>query len=126
MEEIKFTRKELYDLVWSTPMLRIAKKYEISDTGLRKLCKRHDIPVPLVGHWQKVAHGKKVLVAKFKERDNDQEKIRLRIRDSSENKTVVPRATPESYVGIDFNVPKELTQPDGLITLTQKILRDRD
>ena len=126
MEEVKFTRKELFDLVWSTPMSRIAKKYEISDTGLRKLCKRHDIPVPLLGYWQKVAHGKKVTAAKFNERNNnDQEKISLRLRDPSEVKTVAPRATAESYVGIDFNVPKELTEPDDLIILAQKVLRDK-
>lgn len=36
MEKVTLTRKELYDLVWSTPMTAIAKKYLISDVGLQK------------------------------------------------------------------------------------------
>ncbi|MGC3947945.1 MAG: hypothetical protein QM762_26130 [Chryseolinea sp.] len=124
MEQAVFTRKELYALVWSTPLSRIARKYEISDTGLRKLCKRHDIPVPRIGHWQKVTHGKKVLVDKFKETANDQIKINLKLRDPSHSKVVVPGITPESYPGIDFNVPKELTEPDPMIASTQKIMQD--
>lgn len=33
MEQVTLTRRELYDLVWSTPMTAIAKKYLISDVG---------------------------------------------------------------------------------------------
>jgi hypothetical protein len=32
----EFTRKERYDLVWSTPMTKLAKRFGISDVGLRK------------------------------------------------------------------------------------------
>jgi hypothetical protein len=68
---------------------------------------------------------KKVTAAKFNERNNnDQEKISLRLRDPSEVKTIAPIATAESYVGIDFKVPKELTEPDHLIVQAQKVLRD--
>ncbi len=35
-------------------------KYGLSDVGLAKVCKRHDIPRPPVGYWAKVEHGKKV------------------------------------------------------------------
>ena len=58
----KLTRQELYDLVWSTPSAALAKKYNISDTGLRKMCKRLDVPVPKMGHWQKVKFGKRTKV----------------------------------------------------------------
>lgn len=40
MEQVTLTRKELYDLVWAQPLSRLAKKYRISDNGLRKICKR--------------------------------------------------------------------------------------
>src|SRR5436190_13447129 len=56
--ERKFNREELYNLVWSKSMLALSKEYSISDVGLRKLCKRMSIPVPRVGHWQKVQHGR--------------------------------------------------------------------
>jgi len=45
------TRRELYDLVWQTPMVKLAAKYGLSGRGLAKLCERHAIPVPGRGHW---------------------------------------------------------------------------
>ncbi len=39
-------REELYEEVWSVPIVRLAEKYGLSDNGLRKVCKRLDVPVP--------------------------------------------------------------------------------
>src|SRR6056297_1752486 len=57
MEEIRFTRKELYDLVWSESLPSLAKKYKLSDNSLRKRCKKINIPLPPAGYWQKKKHG---------------------------------------------------------------------
>lgn len=54
------TRAELYALVWETPMLHLAKRFGLSDVGLRKICTKHDIPTPPLGYWAKRAHGKRV------------------------------------------------------------------
>ncbi len=54
------TRRELYDLVWSVPMRLLAQRYDISDVGLAKICKRMDIPVPSRGYWAKQQAGIKV------------------------------------------------------------------
>lgn len=47
-------------MVWSKPMTHLAKEFDISDVGLAKVCRKHDIPLPGLGHWAKVAAGKKV------------------------------------------------------------------
>ena len=60
MEQVTLTRRELYDLVWSTPMTAIAKKYLISDVGLRKICISMNIPLPRAEHWEKIKAGKPV------------------------------------------------------------------
>jgi hypothetical protein len=52
------TRKQLYTQVWSTPIRKLALKYGLSDVGLAKLCKRHDIPRPERGYWAKLQFGK--------------------------------------------------------------------
>jgi hypothetical protein len=46
-----YTRQELYDLVWSTPMVKLAKEFGLSDVGLRKTCVKHGIliEIPLFG-----------------------------------------------------------------------------
>lgn len=56
------TRAELYDLVWKTPMNRLARTFGLSDQGLAKICKRHDVPRPRQGYWNKLAVGKPVMV----------------------------------------------------------------
>lgn len=53
------TRKQLYDKVWSTPMITIAKEFGLSDVGMAKLCRRHEIPRPPRGYWARVEHGQK-------------------------------------------------------------------
>lgn len=53
-----FQREALFLEVWSTPMTALAKKYGLSDNGIRKICKAMEIPMPNVGHWAKAAVGK--------------------------------------------------------------------
>lgn len=53
------TREEMYELVWSKPMLEVAKDFGISDVALAKRCKRLSIPVPGRGHWARVEAGQK-------------------------------------------------------------------
>jgi hypothetical protein len=53
-------REELYDLVWSLPMIKLAKRFDLSDQGLVKKCKKHNIPRPKMGYWAKLEHGKTV------------------------------------------------------------------
>jgi len=54
----EFTRRELYDLVWSQPMKTIAAEVGISDVALAKQCKKADIPVPNRGYWAQKQAGK--------------------------------------------------------------------
>jgi hypothetical protein len=54
------TRNELYDLVWSKPMTKVAAEYGITGTALKKTCARHKIPTPERGYWAKLSHGKRV------------------------------------------------------------------
>lgn len=56
----KLTRRELYDRVWSTPVIRVAAELGITNFVLTNLCKQHRIPSPTSGHWSKIAHGKPV------------------------------------------------------------------
>jgi hypothetical protein len=51
------SRQELYELVWSEPLLRLAKRFGLSDNGLRKRCKAMKVPTPPKGYWRKVELG---------------------------------------------------------------------
>ena len=57
-ETIKTTRQELYDWVWGLPMTKVALRLGMSDVGLKKVCRRHNIPTPGVGYWRQKEFGK--------------------------------------------------------------------
>ncbi len=59
-DETVLTREELYSQVWTTPIRRLAERYGVSDVGLAKICKKHEIPRPPVGYWAKKEFGKNV------------------------------------------------------------------
>ena len=58
MVRASFTRSELHALIWSKPLNKLSAELGLSDVGLKKLCKRHDIPTPPQGHWISIHHGK--------------------------------------------------------------------
>jgi len=53
-------RQELYDQVWSRPMIKLAKEYGISDVALAKICKKLNVPYPWRGYWRRKETGKAV------------------------------------------------------------------
>lgn len=52
-------RQQLYELVWSEPISKLADQFGYSGAGLAKLCRRYGIPLPSRGHWAKVHAGHK-------------------------------------------------------------------
>ena len=121
-ESKKISRQELYDLVWSKPMTALAKEYNISDNGLRKICKKLDIPLPQLGHWQKLQYGKKVKTIPLPKDFKGEETITLNERKEetdngnnvfSEYHKLLKKITEDS--SLTFNVPDRLVNPDKLI-----------
>lgn len=52
------TREELHELVWSTPMIKVAEKFEVSGSYLARVCTELRVPRPERGCWAKLAAGK--------------------------------------------------------------------
>jgi len=53
--ETTISRKNLYELACSEPMVKVAVRFGVSDVAVAKACRRHDIPVPGLGYWARVA-----------------------------------------------------------------------
>ena len=71
----ELTRRAIYDLVWSSPMTKIAEDLGISDVGLKKICLKHRIPTPTRGYWAKKQAGKPVRQVRFHEAVDPQEEM---------------------------------------------------
>jgi hypothetical protein len=83
---MEFTRRQIYDLVWSKPLSKIGREFKISDQKLAKVCRRLDIPVPPPGYWQKVAHGKQVEMPPLST-DRFDENVKTDIASATKSKT---------------------------------------
>jgi hypothetical protein len=116
-----FTRQQLYDLVWSTPIATLARDLGISSPGLAKLCRRHQIPHPPRGHWSKLRHGKEVHQPELPKQAEEQP-IRIAPTPAPTPRTVAPSCAPLSPAIV---VEAELRNPHPLIQAHQAALRPR-
>ncbi|UVA79402.1 hypothetical protein [Pandoraea commovens] len=57
-EEI--SRDELYELVWSKPMMEVASRFGVSSSYMARVCRHLNVPRPPRGYWAKVSAGKSV------------------------------------------------------------------
>lgn len=55
-----FRREALYELVWTAPVIEVAKRIGVSDVALAKLCRRAAIPLPARGYWARVESGQHI------------------------------------------------------------------
>ena len=122
---VKLTRKELYELVWTTSIVKLAKQFRMSDIGLTKICKKYDIPKPGVGYWAKREHGKQVEKKPLPNHHINPEitidvsgKYQETFRSDAMKSEVVARLKEQ------FKVPDTLNNPHPLIQQTRKIRKE--
>jgi hypothetical protein len=132
MDKINFIRQELYDLVWTSPILTLSKKYNISDAGLRKICIKMNIPLPKSGHWQKLRFNKKIVKIPLPDNYQGDNKITLSLRGETEHKGIPYRSEIfdvqkeiEENLGLKLTVPERLSNPDKLIIAAKNSLSSR-
>jgi hypothetical protein len=116
-------RKQLYKEVWNTPLTKLALKYGLATYKLKKLCDVFLIPLPKVGHWSKVAFGKKVETSPLPLYD----KCRLKPKGPVLNKKTVPVLYATKKIEKRFSqniiVKKNLTKPHLITVKTRDGLK---
>ena len=129
MSNQTLTRKELYDLVWSTPFTTLLKRYAITDTGLRKICTKMEIPLPKSGYWEKVRFNKPVEKGSLSNDYSGDSEVILSLRVEGEVANVgiqSPLTILENEItkkeGALLEVPERLTNPDKLIIAAKESL----
>ena len=113
---IRLTRAELYEKVWATPVRTLAKEFGMSDVGLSKICRKHDIPVPPLGYWCKTETGHKAVRPPLPPAANGVEALDIYVRErlAPELAALATEAPPE------IAIPPELSH--ALIMRTEKLL----
>lgn len=52
------SREELFELVWSVPMTKVAEKFHVSGSYMARVCSTLHVPRPERGYWAKLTVGK--------------------------------------------------------------------
>lgn len=53
-------REMLYELLWTAPVMEVARRLGVSDVALAKLCRRANIPIPHLGYWARIEAGQQI------------------------------------------------------------------
>ncbi len=122
-----FTRKELYDLIWSKPMTKLAKELNLSDNQLRKICKDYNIPTPEMGYWQKIEFGKKVIKIELPQTQQEtvvsiEENNKVGILDTYQEEAFDKIYTKKNLI---LKVPDRLVNPDVIIQKVQENIKQK-
>lgn len=133
MEKIVFTREDLYNLVWSEPLSRLAKKYNISDNGIRKRCKKMNIPLPAIGYWSKLKYGHKVKKPILPEKYDGDSKTVLCYRNEEGNYVEhvdspfkILKAEIENNPKLQLIVPDRIARSEDLVVKARKSLSTKN
>lgn len=103
---IRLTRKELYEKVWSEPIVKLAREYGFSDVWLARICKRNNIPRPSRGYWARVQIGQRVSKTPLPKGDDDR---------IIEIYTHNPDSKEDNIVSINKSTSKKLLKSFDLI-----------
>jgi hypothetical protein len=113
---IRLTRAELYEKVWATPVRTLAKEFGMSDVGLAKICRKHDIPIPPLGYWRKKETGNKAVPPPLPAAKNGLETLDIYVRERLPPELAALAAEPAAEIAI----PAELSHE--FVTRTEKLL----
>lgn len=122
---ITLTRKELYKQVWSNSLVALSKQFAMSDNGLRKLCKRMNVPLPSNGHWMKLQFNKKVKVIPLPDDAKVDQTVTLEYRKEGEP-VRYENPVKQLVKEIKLAVPEKLISPDPLIVAAKQRLSGKD
>jgi hypothetical protein len=124
---IRYERDKLYQEVWAEAVTTVAKRYGISDVGLRKVCKKLAVPLPPLGYWAKLAAGSKSTIPPLPKHAGPTEIVRRRF---VSDEPVEPdpehllarrefEARPENRIAVS----ETLDSPHRLVAATEQALR---
>lgn len=117
--EIAFSREELFERVWSTPLLSLAKEIGVSDVAIGKACRRAGIPLPGRGYWAQDAKSRSPRPRLPKAREGTPERVSFSVA-ADEPLARRPRANPDRH---PIEVSETLENPHRLVAATRSLAR---
>lgn len=128
-EATKVSREDLYNQVWSEPVIKAAEKYGITGTALSKICRKLNVPLPPVGYWQKKQHGHAVDRPSLPPLPEGAKEVVILKTASGDRRELAPYAGERLAFERDeknkIQVSDRLVNPHPLVRQTAETLRTR-
>jgi hypothetical protein len=117
--QVEFSRQTLFDRVWATPVLKLAREIGVSDVALAKACRKVGIPLPGRGHWA-IPENRRPKQPKLPSAPPDHPgKVVFSVLDLEHRPAPARSITPRPRI----LVPDQLESPHRLVTTTLKALK---
>lgn len=112
------SREELYEKVWSSPIVKLAKSFGVSDAAIHKACEKHTVPKPPRGYWAQRAFGIEIKPPPLEP-----------VVDPELNNVVIGQQQPnrsgsKSQPKVDVEVPERLASPHPLVQQTLRSIEN--
>lgn len=115
MKTIELSRKELYDLIWTSPLSKIILQYALSNNGIKKICKQFEVPIPDRSYWAKLKFSKPVKKIELNPIFGGVDKIILTIREEGNPINVDQTPLTLRTKEIEHDPKAPLLVPDSII-----------
>jgi hypothetical protein len=125
-KELRLTREDLYQKVWSKPAILLAKDLGISDVTIAKICKKLNIPKPYSGYWRQVDVGNGGQLPPLPEIQQGVPKDvviypnRAKLQDQSPE--LLAKIESERHLANHIVIAQNLRNPHPLVNRTKQIL----
>jgi len=118
---IELKRETLYEEIWAEPMTVVALRYNMSDVGLGKNCKKMNIPKPGLGYWAKIQAGRKLPRIPLPPLSRGIQEsiwvIRLNAEEQERRQSLNKDSALEKY-------PVEKIEPESVLTDPHSLIKD--
>ena len=125
---VTINRDELYEQVWNEPTIKLAPKYGISNVGLKKICKKLNVPTPPRGYWAKIQNNirvEKTPLPKIKHGEQSTYTIQKNGKFHEDDPDLSDEANQiiAAFESVEqINVPERLNSPHPLVRMTRNAL----
>jgi hypothetical protein len=120
----QYSREEIYEAVWQTPLSKLAPAWSTTIAGIIKVCDRMNIPRPGSGHWALVQRGwqKERPPLPPAEADTPVAAVVVQGENRSKPKPLAQTEKVETKTRPKIEVPKDLHNAHRLVKQTHKAL----
>jgi len=120
----RISREQLYEEVWAEPIVKVARRYGVSDVAVAKWCRRLAVPRPGRGYWARKAAGYSVNQQPLPVARSGQSRYVARPKPSEAKHEPPPQLPKIELFKRPIAVPERCDPEHPLVALTRRAIEE--